>query len=134
MKTIYKSKNHRKFYFKAHLILVTKYRKNLLIGKIKDFLKLKIIEISKKYNFQIIEMETDLNHIHILISYEPTISISNLIKNLKQFTTYYLWENFEYLLKKYYWEKKIFWSDGYFACSVGNVSAESIKKYIQQQG
>lgn len=134
MKTIYKSKNHRKFDFKAHLILVTKYSRNLLTDKIKNFVKLKIIEISKKYNFQIIEMETDLNHIHILISYEPTISISNLIKNLKQFTTYYLWENFEYLLKKYYWKKKIFWSDGYFACSVGNVSVESIKKYIQQQG
>lgn len=134
MKTIYQIKNHRKFDFKAHIILVTKYRKNLLIEKIKDFLKLKIIEISKKYNFKIIEMETDLNHIHILISYDPVLNIVDLIKKLKQITTFYLWNNFENYLKTQYWKRKIFWSNGYFACSIGNVSVTSIKKYIQEQG
>ena len=37
-------------------------------------------------------------------------------------------------LAKFFWKEKTFWSDGYFPCSIGNVSKEAIEKYIQNQG
>ena len=51
-----------------------------------------------------------------------------------QETTHYLWQKYNAVLSKRYWKKKIFWSDGYFACSIGEVSSVTIQKYIESQG
>ena len=55
---------------------------------------------------------------------------------LKQISTYRIWrQNNNYLdLSKEFWKEQTFWSDGYFVCSIGNVSKEVIEKYIQEQG
>ena len=60
--------------------------------------------------------------------------ICDIVKIVKQETTYYLWHKYGSLLSKQYWKKKIFWSDGYFACSIGEVSSATIQKYIKSQG
>ncbi|WP_350552782.1 MULTISPECIES: transposase [Pseudoalteromonas] len=52
---------------------------------------------------------------------------------MKQSTTQSLWSRFKWF-KKQFWVKKTFWSDGYFVCSVGNAAADTIRKYIQEQG
>ena len=59
-----------------------------------------------------------------------------LVVHLKQISTYRIWRqnNNNLDLSKQFWKEKIFWSDGYFACSIGNVSKETIEKYIQNQG
>ena len=67
-------------------------------------------------------METDKDHIHILLEYDTTECISNIISILKRQTTYYLWKRYRTFLSKQYWKQQIFWSDGYFACSIGEVS------------
>lgn len=87
---IFESKNRKKFYLKAHLIFATKYRKNIINNSIKNDLVFKIKLISEKKNFKINEINSDLNHIHILISYDPKISISSIVRCLKQETTIYL--------------------------------------------
>ena len=53
-----------------------------------------------------------------------------------QISTYSIWRqnNNSLNLQKYFWKKRVFWSSGYFACSIGNVSKETIEKYIQNQG
>jgi len=79
-------------------------------------------------------METDKDHIHFLISYDTTDSISEIVKRIKQETTYRLWQKHSSLLSKNYWKRKIFWSDGYFACSIGEVSTATIQRYIETQG
>ena len=79
-------------------------------------------------------METDKNHIHILLEYHPNISVSTIVKQLKQYTTYQMWKQYENILSKYYWKQKILWSDGYFVCSIGQVSQSIIEKYIESQG
>ena len=61
-------------------------------------------------------------------------NISNIVKQLKQYTTYQLWKKYSQLLSQFYWERRIVWSDGYFACSIGQVSQSIIEKYIQSQG
>ena len=71
---------------------------------------------------------------HILLEYLPNISVSTIVKQLKQYTTYQMWKQYENILSKYYWKQKILWSDGYFVCSIGQVSQSIIEKYIESQG
>src|SRR6056297_426781 len=134
MDTNYNRKNRRKYSLKAHIVLVTKYRKQLPKGILSEDIKNQILDISHKYNYEIIAMETDTDHIHFLISFDTTDSICEIVKRLKQETTNRLWQKHPLILSKKYWKKKIFWSDGYFACSIGKVSSATIQRYIETQG
>ena len=128
----YNRHNRRKYSLKVHIVLVTKYRKQLLKGSIADDVKQKIFDIANTRGYEIIAMETD--HMHFLISYDTTDRVCDIVKIVKQETTYYLWQKYGSFLSKQYWKKRIFWSDGYFACSIGEVSSATIQKYIESQG
>ena len=130
----YNRHNRRKYSLKVHIVLVTKYRKQLLQGSIADDVKQKILDIANTRGYEIIAMETDKDHIHFLLSYDTTDRACDIVKIVKQETTYYLWQKYNSVLSKQYWKKKIFWSDGYFACSIGEVSSATIQKYIESQG
>lgn len=133
---MYKSKNHSKFSLKAHLVFVTKYRKPLLKNNlIVNQLRLKLADIEARSDFNIELAEVDKDHIHILVDYEPKVSISQIVRRLKQETTFTLWRLFEEKLRKHYYKERTFWSDGYFVCSIGvGASYETIQKYISSQG
>lgn len=126
--------NRRKYSLKVHIVLVTKYLKQLLQGSIADDVKQKILDIANTRGYEIIAMETDKDHIHFLLSYDATDRVCDIVKIVKQETTYFLWQKYNSVLSKQYWKKKIFWSDGYFACSIGEVSSATIQKYIESQG
>ena len=126
--------NRRKYSLKVQIVLVTKYRKQLLKGSIADDVKQKILDIANTRGYEIIAMETDKDHIHFWLSYDATDRVCDIVKIVKQETTYYLWQKYNSVLSKQYWKKKIFWSDGYFACSIGEVSSATIQKYIESQG
>ena len=130
----YNHHNRRKYSLKAHIVLVTKYRKQLLKGSIADDVKQKIFDIANTRGYEIIAMETDKDHVHFLIDYDTTDRVCDIVKIVKQETTYYLWKKYGSFLAKQYWKKRIFWSDGYFACSIGEVSSATIQKYIESQG
>ena len=126
--------NRRKYSLKVHIVLVTKYRKQLLQGSIADDVKQKILDIANTRGYEIIAMETDKDHIHFLLSYDATDRVCDIVKIVKQETTYYLWQKYSSVLSKQYWKEKTFWSDGYFACSIGEVSSATIQKYVESQG
>lgn len=131
----YNRGGHSKFNLKVHIIFVTKYRKKIFksndrANDVKQFL----YDATKKYGYIIIQMETDKDHVHVLLEYNPKVSISDIVKQLKQYSTWHMWEHHEEYLSKQYWKHRIFWSDGYFACSIGQVSQDIIEKYIQNQG
>ena len=130
----YNRHNRRKYSLKVHIVLVTKYRKKLLKGSITDDVKQKIFDIANTRGYEIIAMEADKDHLHFLISYDTTDRVCDIVKIVKQETTYYLWQKYGSFLSKQYWKKRIFWSDGYFACSIGEVSSATIQKYIESQG
>ena len=130
----YNRHNRRKYNLKVHVVLVTKYRKQLLKGSIADDVKQKIYDICNSRNYSIIAMESDVDHIHLLIGYDTTDRVCDIVKLIKQQTTFYLWRKYPHFLAKQYWKERIFWSDGYFACSIGEVSSATIQKYIENQG
>jgi putative transposase len=131
----YISRNHSKYLLRVHLIFVCKYRKHLLV-RYGDEVKQVLNDIAEEKDFEVIEMEVDKDHIHLLASYNPTQSILDIVRLLKQMSTHRIWrQNNNHLhLAKQFWKEKTFWSDGYFACRIGNVSKEIIEKYIQRQG
>ena len=83
--------------------------------------------------FEVEEIEVDKDHIHVLLTISPTICAASYVRRIKQSTTQTIWSKFTWL-KKEFWLEKTFWSDGYFICSVGNASADTIRKNVQEQG
>ena len=69
-----------------------------------------------------------------MIETEPTMSVSKIVHLMKSYTTYHIWEKYPNYLRKHFWKENTFWTDGYFACSVGNVSEEMLRKYMENQG
>lgn len=118
----YISKNRHKFYLKCHLIFVCKYRKQLLLSDIRDCVISVFKEVESKCDFGIEIMETDRDHIHLLINYPPNITVTSIVRILKQVSTNRLWKEHS------------FWSDGYFVCSIGEANPDTIRKYIENQG
>ena len=70
----YKSNGRHKWYLKCHLIFVCKYRKRLLENRMQDVIKEIFSSIEQRSDFSIDIMETDKDHIHLLVSYPPNIS------------------------------------------------------------
>ena len=129
------SKNRHKFLLQYHVIFVCKYRKKLfLLKKLSDDIKNLSYEICNKHNIKIKYLETDKDHIHYMIEAEPNISISKIVNLIKGYTTYHIWRKYPNYLSKYFWKEKTFYTDGYFVSSVGSVSEDNLKKYIENQG
>ena len=131
----YISEDRHKYYLKAHVILVCKYRKRLLADPRMDIEAKSIIQsIADRSDFQIEVMETDADHIHMLISYPPRLSVTSIVRKIKQESTVQLWKVFAPILSKHFWKEHTFWSDGFFACSIGEANPATIRKYIENQG
>lgn len=133
-KSNYISTNRSKHYLKCHLIFVCKYRKKLLTGQLNDDIKHIFQSIANGSDFEIEVMETDIDHIHFLIRYIPRWSIAQIVRRLKQKSTLAIWQLHSVPLRKQFWYKDMFWSDGYFVCSIGEASPDTIRQYILSQG
>ena len=127
--------SHNKYLLQYHLILVIKYRKQLFINnQISNDIKQFSYDICNKNDIKIKYMETDKDHIHYMIETKPNMNLSIFIKTIKSYTTYNIWKKYDNFLKQYFWKEHTFWTDGYFICSIGNVSEETLKNYIKNQG
>lgn len=93
-----------------------------------------MVRISKEYDFEIDVIETDKDHIHMLINSIPKLSPLTIIRTLKSLSTKNMWKLYPRKLKENYWNERTLWSDGYFVCSTGDASTETIRKYIESQG
>ena len=123
MSNNWKSKNRHKYLLQYHIIFVCKYRNKLLVSKsVSDDIKQFSYEICQKHNVIIHKMETDKDHIHYMIETEPNINLSDLVRTMKSYTTYHIWKSHNEYLSKQFWKERTFWTDGYFVCSIGNVS------------
>ena len=134
MNSRYNRHNRRKYSLKVHIVLVTKYRKQLLKDSIADDVKQKILDTANTRGYEIIAIETDKDHMHFLLNYDTADRVYDIVKIVKQETILHLWQKYSLVLSRQYWKEKTFWSDVYFACSIGEVSSATIQKYIESQG
>lgn len=124
----------RKYTLKCHIVFCVKYRKKLLSkASIAQTIKDSILA-NQTQDFQIQVMEVDKDHIHLLVDYSPNVSVSQIVRLLKQVTTSKIWFMHYADLRKHFWKRHVFWSAGYFVCSTGDASTETIAKYIAEQG
>ena len=131
----YRRGYHNKYRLMVHLIFVVKYRKRLFVTEnVVDDLKQSLHDISEAKGWKILEMETDKDHIHILLDYKVTDCVADIAKILKMVSTNTIWKNYPRMMKRNFWREHTLWSDGYFACSIGEASKETIEQYIQNQG
>ena len=91
-------------------------------------------DVSKRYDFDIKEMEVDKDHIHMMISSVPKISPLQIVRVLKQQSTIQMWRRYSSELKKQYWNENTFWTGGHFCSTIGEVSSKTLKHYIRNQG
>jgi putative transposase len=127
----YLTKNHSKYLLQYHIIFVVKYRLKIIDQfPIKDICS----QLSINDNYIIKVMEVDKDHIHLLVQAEPKISPLYIVKKLKGKSTIILWKNYSQILTRYFWKEHTFWSDGYFVSTIGNVSEQTLQKYINEQG
>ena len=134
METKYHTNSHSKYLIKLHFVFAVKYMKNLIHNTLKrDLIEIMTdICLQKKYTIDAIQSDGD--HIHILLDIQPIISAYEVAHQLKQISTYRIYKKHSSFLKKHFWKENTFWSDGYFVCSTGSASMETIKKYIEEQG
>ena len=130
----YVSKNHSKFLLKYHVIFVCKYRRKILIGNIATCVKNILIDIANKSDFRIEVVKTDRDHIYLLVNSEPKAFPLQIVRRLKQESTKRLWALYPEILRRWFYREYILWTDGYFVSSIGNVSQETVRRYIENQG
>ena len=132
MKYLLYKGSHSIYSLHYHLIFVVKYRRKVLDDIISENLKRIILRISQDYSVEIVEQETDLDHIHILFSAKPVLTIPKFVSTLKSHSSRILRKQFPQLRKKL-WGKS-FWSNSYFIATTGQVTLDVVKKYVENQG
>lgn len=128
----YYTNNHSCFLLSAHLVLVTKYRKPVLQGTIREYVYSLIRETMGNENIIIHEMNGEPDHIHILFDYAPDIKLTELINKIKTRTARLVRRDYPVEIGKYYWES-VFWTNSYFLSSVGTNTIKVVQEYIKEQ-
>ena len=127
----YRKLSHTVYHCNFHIVFVPKYRFRVLEGKIQEFVEKKIRQISEWHQVGIEELSVQIDHVHMLVSIPPKLSVSNYVGIIKGKTAITLFEKKRYLREKPYWGNH-FWARGYFVSTVG-IDENLIKRYIQHQ-
>ena len=127
----YREGSHSRYDLKIHVVWITKYRKKILVGDVAVRVRELMREICLANDIQIVKGHVSQDHIHLLISYPPHLSVSKIVQYLKGKSSRKLLQEYTELRKKF-WGQHI-WARGYFAVSTGTVTDEVIKQYIENQ-
>jgi putative transposase len=112
-------------------VWITKYRKPILKKDIGERLRELIQQVCTSLDVQIIRGHVSRDHVHIMVSAPPYISVSKLVQSMKGRTSRKLLDEYK-SLKRVFWGQHL-WARGYFVASSGNVTDEVIMKYIEEQ-
>ena len=113
-----------------HIVFIPKYRKKQLYGRLREDVR-DIIKILCQYKkVEIVEGAVCADHVHLCVCIPPKISVSDFMGYLKGKSTLMIYDKHPELQSKW---SKAFWARGYYVATVGNITEDAIKKYIQEQ-
>jgi REP element-mobilizing transposase RayT len=116
-----------------HLVFPAKYRRAVFDEKVDEELKDVCLEIEKRYQIKFLEIGTDKDHVHFLVQSIPRYSVTNIVTMIKSLTAREIFRRCPQV-KKQLWGGE-FWTDGYFASTVGKHGDEdTIGRYVKKQG
>ncbi|MDM9379736.1 IS200/IS605 family transposase [Chlorogloeopsis sp. ULAP01] len=135
MKTKFRKASHAVFSIHLHVILVAKYRKDVITQDILSKLQEVLSRVCEKRKCMLLEFSGEENHVHLLIDFHPDNNISQLVGSLKSASSRIIRKEFQDYLKSFYWKAKdpSFWTDAYSVVSVGGAPLEIVKEYIRAQ-
>ncbi len=132
MKNDFVSKGRSVSDLKVHLLLTTKYRRQVFNTEMLNRLHEILEDLLRKWDCKLVEFNGEADHVHVLFQYHPDIALSNLVNNLKSVTSRKLRQEFADYLASIYW-KDVFWNGSYFVASCGGVTISMLRQYIENQ-
>lgn len=127
----YLRKRHSVSKLVVHLVFTTKYRRKLFTGVMIEQLREAFESACVKLECELIEMDGKQDHVHLLISYPPKLSISVMVNNLKAVSSRMLRLQNTHLTRQS--KSSALWSRSYFACTAGGATIETLKAYVESQ-
>ncbi len=125
-----KSLSHSRWKCQYHIVFIPKYRKKQLYGRLKEDVR-DIIKVLCKYkSVEIVEGAVCAAHVHLCVCIPPKLSVSQFVGYLKGKSALMIYDKHPELGSKF---NKSFWARGYYVATVGNLTEDAIKKYIQEQ-
>ena len=127
----YKKLSHVVYKCDYHIVWVPKYRFRILTGQIKELVERDIKMLCEWKGSEVIELNVQVDHVHLVVSIPPKVSVSQLMGILKGKLAIKLFKGYPTLKEKPYWGNH-FWARGYFVSTVG-IDEEVIKRYVKYQ-
>ena len=115
----------------VHLVFTTKYRRKLFDGCMIHQLKESFESACEKLECDLLEMDGEQDHVHLLIAYPPKLAVSVMVNNLKATSSRRLRILNTHLITQS--KSGRLWSRSYFACSAGGATIETLKEYVNSQ-
>jgi putative transposase len=125
----YKTTKHLVYSCQYHVIFCPKYRRKVLTGEIETRLKELILEKQEESGYEVLDMEIMPDHVHLLLDVNPMIGVVTVVSKIKGYTSKILREEFPLLKKRI----PTLWTHSRFISTVGAVSLDVVKKYIEEQ-
>tara|TARA_R110002074_G_scaffold170005_4_gene332111 strand:+ start:141836 stop:142186 length:351 start_codon:yes stop_codon:yes gene_type:complete len=113
-------------------VFTTKYRKKLLDATMIEQLRVALVSACDKLECELIEMNGEPDHIHLLVEYPPKLPVSVMVNNLKSTSSRHLRSMNTHLERQS--KASALWSRSYFACSAGGATIETLRRYVENQG
>lgn len=123
---------HCVFLIHIHLVFVTKYRRKIFDQDAIEKLRNYFSSVCTDFDVELVEMDSERDHVHLLVNYPLTLSVSNLVNSLKEVSSRLLRRDRPDIAERYYY-KGVLWSSSYFAASCCGAPLSIIKQYIEQQ-
>ena len=124
----YRHKRHSVSLINYHFVWIPRRRRKVLIGDVEKRLRELIQEVADKLELKILAIEIMPDHVHLFISCPPSLAPDQIMFRIKGYSSRVLRQEFPHLLKM-----PSMWTRSYFCGTAGNVSSETIKRYIAQQ-
>lgn len=131
MALVAQSGAHSKHALAVHLIWVVKYRRSVLTHDIGDRVKQIVSEVADFLGCEIIKIETDVDHVHVIVRLRPIHTVAYVVKRFKGRSARLIFKEFP-TIKNRLWGGHL-WQPSYYAATVGGAPLETLKKYVESQ-
>ena len=115
----------------VHWVFLAKYRRKVFDGDAIERLREIFTRVCLDFESQLVEMDGEHDHVHLLVEYPPKVAVSNLFNSLKGVSSRLLRKDRPDIQSRYW--KGVLWSPSYFASSCGGAPIAIVRQYIEQQ-
>ena len=131
MKT-YRRRRHSVSMIHTHLVFVTKYRRRVIAPRVFELLRRSMRRTSAALGIQLVAIESDGDHLHLMLEHPPSLALSEIVRRLKGASSRLVRQaRLPEVLRKLW--GKAFWSPSFFVVSCGGAPLETVKAYVENQ-